>query len=197
MRPSEMRTMSRTPGFHQLLRDRQHAPFRHAGSALGTGILEHDDVVGRDVEVVALDLARHVIVVLEGERRPAVLEKALVGRGRLHDAAARRQVAGKHRGRAFGIDRIGERMDDVAQIDLGAGDVLAHRPARHRQTGQVELVARAPASARASRRHRRNPPSGICRTGARWRAPGSPARSRRSAACRARSRRGAPSPPHG
>ena len=82
------------------------------------------------VEIVALDLARHVVVVLERERRPAMLEEALVGRRRLHHAAARREIAGEHRGRAFGIDRIGERMDDVAQIDFRAGDVLADASCR-------------------------------------------------------------------
>src|SRR3954462_6576506 len=39
---------------YQLLGDRKHAPFRHAGSALGARILQHDDVVGRDREIVAL-----------------------------------------------------------------------------------------------------------------------------------------------
>ena len=66
-------------------------------------------MVGRDVEIVALDLARHVIVVLERERRPAMLQEALLGGGRLHHAAARREIAGEHGGRAFGIDGIGER----------------------------------------------------------------------------------------
>src|SRR4051812_2551859 len=63
---------------YQLLGDRKHAPFRHAGSALGARILQHDDVVGRDREIVALDLARHVVVILEGEREPAMLEETLV-----------------------------------------------------------------------------------------------------------------------
>jgi hypothetical protein len=53
---------------NQFLGDRKHAPFRHAWAALGAGILEHDDVVGRDREIVALHLARHVVVILEGER---------------------------------------------------------------------------------------------------------------------------------
>ena len=99
--------MSRTPACTQLLRDRQHAPFRHAGAALGAGVLEHQHVVGRDVEIVALDLARHVVVVLERDRLAAMLEEALVGGRRLHHAAARREVALEHRGRAFGVDRIG------------------------------------------------------------------------------------------
>ena len=35
----------------QLLRDRQHAPFRHARPALRAGIAQHHDVVGRDIEI--------------------------------------------------------------------------------------------------------------------------------------------------
>ena len=57
---------------HQLLRDRQHAPFGHAGAAFRATILEHEDVVWRDVEVVAFDLARHVVVVLERDHLAAV-----------------------------------------------------------------------------------------------------------------------------
>ena len=71
----------------QPLGDRQHAPFRHAGAALRAGVLQHQDMVGRDVEIVALDLAHHVVVVLEGDRLAAMLEEALVGGGRLDDAA--------------------------------------------------------------------------------------------------------------
>src|SRR6266852_4416765 len=40
---------------HKLPGNRQHPPFGHAGSALGTGILEHDDVVRGDVKIVAID----------------------------------------------------------------------------------------------------------------------------------------------
>ena len=44
---------------------------------------------------------RHVVVVLERDRLAAVLQEALVGGGRLHHAAARREIAGEHRGRAL------------------------------------------------------------------------------------------------
>ncbi len=66
---------------------------------------------GRDVEIVALDLARHVVVVLERDHLAAMLAQALLGGGRLHHAAARREIAFQHRGRAAGIDRIGERVN--------------------------------------------------------------------------------------
>src|SRR5258708_11868321 len=107
---------------HQLFRDREHAPFRHAGTALGAGILEHDDVVRRGGEVVAFDLACHVVVVFEGKRGPAMLEEALIRRRRLHHAAAWCKVAGEDGGCAFRVDRVLERMDDVAEIDFRARD---------------------------------------------------------------------------
>ena len=97
-------------------------------------------MVGGDGKIVALDLAGHVIVVLEGERRPAMAQEALVGGRRFHHAAARGEIAGEHRGRAFGIDRIANRMDDVAQMDFGAGDILSHRLAGHRAACQIEPV---------------------------------------------------------
>ena len=123
--------MSRTPAFKQLLRDRQLAPFRHAGAALRAAVLEHQDVVGGDVEIVALDLARHVVVVLERDRRAAMLQEPRIGGGRLHHAAARREIAGEHRGRAFRIERIVERMDDVGQMHLAVGDGSPERAAGH------------------------------------------------------------------
>src|SRR5215475_7115950 len=48
--------------FYQFSGDRQHAPFRHTGAALWSAILEHKDVVGRDVEIIAFDLAGHMVV---------------------------------------------------------------------------------------------------------------------------------------
>jgi len=69
MRPSEDADHVTHPGSHQLLRNREHAPFRHAGPALGTGVLEHQDVVRRNREIITLDLARHVVVILEGGAR--------------------------------------------------------------------------------------------------------------------------------
>ena len=163
--------MSRTPCFTSLLRDRQHAPLRHAGAALRAGVLQHQDVVGRDVEIVALDLARHVVVVLERERRAAVLEQALLGRRRLDDAAARREVAVEHGGRALRVDRIVQRVDHVGQVHLRALDVLADGLAGHGHAVEIEHARAARSSARAGRRRRRNPPSGTCRTAAHWRSP--------------------------
>ncbi len=77
------------------------APFRHAGAALRAAVLEHQHVVGRDIEIVALDLARHVVVVLEGDRLAAVPQDSRgSAAGRLHHAAARRQVAREHGARS-------------------------------------------------------------------------------------------------
>src|SRR6516165_7878102 len=122
MRPSEMRTMSRTPACTQLFRDREHAPFRHARAALGAGILEHDDVVRRGGEVIALDLARHVVVVLEGERRPAMLEEPLIRRRWLHHTAARCEVAGEDGGCAFRV--IGSSSERMTSRKLTCARVV-------------------------------------------------------------------------
>ena len=95
----------------------------------------------RDVEIVAVDLARHVVVVLEGDHRAAVLQQPLLGRRRLHHAAVRREIAGEHRGRAVARDRIVERVDDLALVDFGAVDVLAKGLAGDGQAGQIEHAA--------------------------------------------------------
>ncbi len=93
--------MSRNALPQQPFRDRQHAPFRHAGTAFRAGIFQHQDVVGRDIEIVALDLAHHVVVVLKRNGLAALLEEALVGGGRLDDAAIGREVALEHGGGAL------------------------------------------------------------------------------------------------
>ena len=69
------------------------------------------------------------------------MQEALVGGGRLHHAAARREIAGQHRGGALGISGSIERMDDVGQMHLGAGDVLAERAAVDGDAGQIEQIA--------------------------------------------------------
>ena len=108
------------------------------GPPFRTAVLEHENVVGRHVEVVALDLACHVVVVLEGDHLAAVLEQPLFGRRRLHNAAARRQISGEHGGRALARHRIAERVDHVALVDLGAGDVVANAFSGHGQARQIE-----------------------------------------------------------
>src|SRR4029450_1618022 len=64
----------------QLFRDRQHAPFRHAWAALGAAVLKYENMIGCDVKSIALDLARHMIVVVEGDDFAAVAQQSLVGR---------------------------------------------------------------------------------------------------------------------
>ena len=44
------------------------------GPPFGPAFLQHQNVVGCNVEVVAVDLARHVVVVLEGDHLAAMLE---------------------------------------------------------------------------------------------------------------------------
>ena len=75
-------------------------------------------MVGRDVEIVALHLARHRFVILERNRLAAMLEETPVGGGRLHHAAARRKIAGEHRRGALAVKRRRQRMDDVGEMDL-------------------------------------------------------------------------------
>ena len=123
---------------HQLLRNRQHAPLRHARPALRTAVLEHENVVGRDVEVVTFDLACHVVVVLEGDHL------AVVSRSRFSAADG---FITQPRGARLPVSTAvapsrdtgsPKRMDHIALVDLGARDVLADASSGHRQAGQIE-----------------------------------------------------------
>ena len=108
--------MSRTPGLSSFFGIGSMPHSGMPGPPLGPEFLQHQHMVRRDLEIVAVDLARHVVVVLEHQRRTAVLEQPRIGGGRLHHAAARREIAGEHRGGARGRYRVAERMDDVAQM---------------------------------------------------------------------------------
>src|SRR5882672_4233015 len=63
------------PLLEELLRHRQHAPFGHARAAERPGVAQHQHRVGVDLEVVAIDARRHVVVVLEYHGFPGVLEQ--------------------------------------------------------------------------------------------------------------------------
>src|SRR6516165_10596806 len=119
-------------GLEQLLRYWQLAPFRHAWPALWAAVLEHQHMIRADIEVVAIDLPRHVIVIVECDRFAAMAQQALVRGRRLHDAAARGEIAGEHGGSAFGVKRIAQRMDDVRQVYSAAGNAFAERAAANR-----------------------------------------------------------------
>ncbi len=70
-----------------------------------------------------------------------MLVQALLGRRRLHDAAARRQIAAQHRGGAVAVDRIVERLDDVGVVDRGVRDVFGERLAGDRHLRGIEHAA--------------------------------------------------------
>src|SRR5260221_11829411 len=87
--------------FHELFRNRQHAPFRHARAAFGPPILEDENVVRRDVEIVALYLASHMVVVFERNNFATMTQQPLVGGRRFHHAAARSKITGEYGGRTL------------------------------------------------------------------------------------------------
>jgi hypothetical protein len=123
------------------------------GPALRAGVAQHQDVVGRDVEVGVVDGRLHLGVVVEHQRGPLCLQQVRrAGRGLMTHAVGR-EVAAQHRERALGVDRPVERADDVVVEDLGAGEFLAQRAAVDGQRRAVEQVADA--------RHQRRQAAGV------------------------------------
>src|SRR4051812_44614327 len=78
---------------HELGRDRQHAPFRHARSALRPRIAQDENVVFGDVEIGIIDRLLHRRIVIEHQRRPGMLEEARRTGGGFYDAAVGREIA--------------------------------------------------------------------------------------------------------
>src|SRR5215470_18811306 len=97
-------------------------------------------MVWRDLEVVAFDLAGHVIVVLEGENRSTMVQEPLL-RGRwFHHAAPRRDIAFQHRSRMLAGDWIADGANDIAQINLGAGNAFAESLAQNCEARKIEKI---------------------------------------------------------
>ena len=109
----------------QRLGDRQHAPFRHAGTAERPGIAQHQHMVRGNVEILVVDRRLHLGIAVEHQRRTLMDMEFRVAGGGLHDRAVRREVALDDRQRAFVVDRIVERADDVVIVDDGALQGLA------------------------------------------------------------------------
>src|SRR5690606_38765498 len=85
------------PFYRQLPGDGNIARLGHAGSALGADILQDQEIVGIDVEILAVDPLRHVGRVLEHHGPALVLHQARVGGRLLDDGPARGQIAFQHR----------------------------------------------------------------------------------------------------
>ena len=116
----------------QLFWNGQHSPFGHAGRADGTGILQHDDAVGGDIEGgVVVDARGEVVVIAEDDRRAAVAKEARLHRGVFDDGTARAKISAQDGGAAFGRERVFERAEDFAVEDFRAREVFAKGAAVH------------------------------------------------------------------
>ena len=130
--------------FEQLLRHRQHAPLRHAGSAHGPGAAQHQDGVLGHIKIGIVEALLEVVVIIEHKRRAGVLEQ-----GRIHDrrvfdhGAARGQVAMQHGGAAIAGDGGGRGADHVGIEVLRVGNVLAQGLAIDGEGLRVQQLAHA------------------------------------------------------
>ena len=124
--------------FEQRLRDRQHAPLRHAGGAEGAGIAEHEHVVGRAAQRRVVDPRLEIRIRVEDDRAAGVLEQPRLSGCRLDHAAVRRDVAAEHEGATSLRERPIHWQDDAVVDHLGAGDVFPECAAGHRQAARVE-----------------------------------------------------------
>ena len=92
--------------FQQLLRDGQVADLGHARSANGAGVLQHEHVVGRDVERGVVDARFDIGRVFEDERGTAMLAERGRGGGVFDDRAIGGEVAAQDAQAAFGRQRV-------------------------------------------------------------------------------------------
>ena len=182
----------------QLLRDRQLAPLGHAGRAERARVLQHEHRIRRSPAAPDRRCAPPCRCSRRRRRRGRVCcsSRGSAAAGLITAPSGARLPRSTAR-LPLGDQRLVARQDHVVVEHLGAGDVLAERLAVDRARVERQQVADARPAARASRRRRRNPPSGTCRRAGCWRAAASCARARRSGRASAARRRGAPSRPGG
>ena len=130
IRPSQIRTMSRTPCCEQLGRQRHVGDLRHARVALGAAAAQHQHRVGVDVEVGVVDPGVQVLDRVEDDGPAAVLQQVRGGGGRLDDGTGRREVAVQDGDPGVGLQRLGAEPDDLRVPDRGVVEVVDQRPAR-------------------------------------------------------------------
>ena len=83
-------------------------------------MLQHHEIVGRDVEIGIVDARRQILERGEHDRAPLLLEQFRIGGRALEDRALRRQRAEQRDEPALRLQRLGQRADDLA----------IHRPGR-------------------------------------------------------------------
>ena len=126
----EQRDLVAEPLPHERRGDREH--LAHARPAGGALVADHDDVAGQDL--AARDGGHRRLLAVEHPRRAAVVD-ALVA-GELDHRALGGEVAAQDREPAGGLERVGERADDLlAGRFVRRAGVLADRLAGHGDRG--------------------------------------------------------------
>jgi hypothetical protein len=127
----------------QLLRDRQHAPLRHAGPSERPRVLQDQDRIGGHGQRRIVDPFLEVVVVREHDGAPLVPQQAPVGRGVFDHRAAGREVAPQHGDASFRADRPVARRDHLVVAHDRPFELLGQRPAGHGDAARVQQIAQA------------------------------------------------------
>ena len=129
--------------FEQLLRNRQHAPLRHAGTAQRTGVAQHQHRASIHIEIRVVEPRGHVVVIVEHHCATGVLQQLRVGCGRLDNGSVRREIATQHDQPTVRLHGIVGRANHIGVMDFGACDILPERLSGARQFTRVEQIAHA------------------------------------------------------
>ncbi len=192
MRPSEMRTMSLTPGARELARDRQVAGLGHARARpIGPMFFSTRMSSASTSRSSSSMRAARSSTSSNTTARPSCSISFGVGRRLLDDRAVGREVAAQHGDPALRVDRVGRRgarSRPARSRCRRRVELLAERAAGDGQRSRGAAAAAVRAAARPCRRRRGSPPCS-----ARPRASGRPAPASRGPC--GRSARGRPSTP--
>jgi len=126
----------------KFFRDRQIARFRHGRRRVRTGILQHEDIPGIDIQFRVVDAGGKILKRGEHDRLALMFEQAGVGGRPFEDRALRRKVSEQRHKPALRLERLpafgNDRAVDPSIVVMR--EALAERLTRHRQAIEMEQV---------------------------------------------------------
>ena len=113
-------------------------PLGHSWSALGTRVLEHQHAALVHIQIRVVHALHKIVIVLKHHGAPLVLEELGRGGRLLDHGSMRRQIPLENGGASFALERLVQRLDDLAVETRGWSDVFADGLSRHRHGVQVQ-----------------------------------------------------------
>src|SRR6185437_439893 len=125
----------------ELLRDRKHSPFGHAGTALRACVLQDENGVLINIQIFAIDTRLEILIVRKDDGRAGVLPESSICRNSLDDRSVRSEGTVQNRRSAALHQRRPAIADDLRVYGARPFEVLAKIFAVDGTTIEMEQIA--------------------------------------------------------